>query len=130
MISLKNPKVIRTFLILVALHSFVVGINLISFPSEWMQQFGFNAITENFFKVQGGIFHVVMTIAYLLGAWKPVEHRIMIIFAIIAKFLATIFLITYFFISGSTIVILLSAISDFTMAIILLFLNLKLAPSK
>ena len=126
MISLKNPKTIRIFLILVAIHSFVVGINLISFPPEWMQQFGFNTITENFFKVQGGVFHVVMAIAYLLASWKPVEYRIMIIFAIIAKFVATLFLTIYFLVNGSGIVILLSAISDFTMGIILLTLFLKL----
>lgn len=126
MISIDNLKVIRAFLILVAIHSSVVGINLISFPSEWMQKFGFNQINESFFKAQGGVFHIVMTVAYLLGAWKPVEYRILIIFAVIAKFIATIFLITYFFTNGSTIVILLSAISDFLMGLILLYLFLKL----
>lgn len=130
MISLKNPNIIRIFLVLVAIHSFIVGINLISFPSEWMQQFGFNAITENFFKVQGGVFHIVMTVAYLLAAWKPVENRIMIIFAITAKFIATLFLISYYFVMGSIVTILLSAISDFAMGIILLFLFLKLESSK
>jgi len=130
MISLKNPNIIRIFLVLVAIHSFIVGINLISFPSDWMQQFGFNAITENFFKVQGGVFHIVMTVAYLLAAWKPVENRIMIIFAITAKFIATLFLISYYFVMGSIVTILLSAISDFAMGIILLFLFLKLESSK
>lgn len=130
MISLKNPNIIRIILVLVAIHSFIVGINLISFPSDWMQQFGFNAITENFFKVQGGVFHIVMTVAYLLAAWKPVENRIMIIFAITAKFIATLFLISYYFVMGSIVTILLSAISDFAMGIILLFLFLKLESSK
>jgi hypothetical protein len=126
MISFANPKVIRTFLILIAIHSFAVGINLIIFPSEWMQKFGFNPITESFFKSQGGVFHIVMTVAYLLGAWKPIKYEILIIFAITAKFIATLFLMTYFFINGSTVVILLSAISDFLMGTILWYLFLKL----
>ncbi len=126
MISIDSPKIIRVFLILVAIHSFVVGINLISFPSEWMQKFGFNLINESFFKAQGGVFHIVMTVAYLLSAWKPIEYKILIIFAVTAKFIATIFLITYFFVNGNTTVILLSAISDFFMGIILLYLFFKL----
>ena len=116
---------IRIFLALVALHSVIVGINLISFPPHWMTKFGFLPITENFFKVQGGVFHIVMAVAYLLAAWKPVEYRILIIFSITVKFIATIFLISYFILSDSTITILLSGVVDFLMGLILLIIFMR-----
>lgn len=117
-----NVKFIRIFLVLVGLHSIAVGINLISFPPSWMATFGFLPITENFFKVQGGVFHIVMAVAYLLAAWKPVDCQILIIFSIIAKFIATVFLFSYFFIIGGAPTILLSGIVDFLMGVVLLFL--------
>ena len=115
-------KYLRIFLVLVALHSIAVGINLISFPPEWMTEFGFTTITNNFFKVQGGVFHIVMAIAYLLAAWKPVEYRILIVFSISAKGIATIFLFTYYLIYPTTVMILISGIVDFLMGLCLFIL--------
>jgi hypothetical protein len=118
-------KFIRVFLILVSVHSIAVGINLISFPPSWMASFGFLPITENFFKVQGGVFHIVMAVAYTLAAWRPVEYSILIIFSIIAKFIATIFLVSYFLLVQGTVTVLLSGIVDLIMGTTLCFLYLN-----
>jgi hypothetical protein len=120
-----NPKFLRIFLYLVAVHSFIVGVNLIFFPPEWMIKFGFNPITENFFKVQGGVFHLVMVVAYIMAGLNPVECKKLILFAIITKFIATVFLFTYFLLYTEMITVFLSGVSDFIMGIIILYLYKK-----
>ncbi|MCB0283035.1 MAG: hypothetical protein H6627_00270 [Calditrichae bacterium] len=115
-------NILKIFLYLVAVHSFLVGVNLIVFPTDWMQLFGFGTITENFFKVQGGVFHIVMAVAYVLAGWRPIEYKILIVFSIAAKFLATAFLFSYFLIINPAWMILISGFGDFSMAMILLYL--------
>jgi hypothetical protein len=115
-------KYLRLFLVLVALHSVTVGINLITFPPEWMMKFGFTEVTNNFFKVQGGVFHLVMALAYLLAAWKPTEYRILIIFSISAKGIAALFLFSYYLVYQTTIMILISGIVDLLMGVCLFIL--------
>ena len=119
---MKSVLLLRWFLFLIAAHSFIVGINLILFPAEWMTEFGFAVISEEFFKVQGGVFHIVMAVAYSLACWRPIEYKILIIFSILAKFIATVFLFSYYFFSGPVVTILLSGIVDFFMGLILLYL--------
>ncbi len=118
---MKNILLLRWFLFLVALHSFIVGINLILFPTEWMTEFGFAQISEQFFKIQGGVFHIVMAVAYTLAGWRPKEYKVLIIFSITAKFMATVFLFSYFFFVNSLITVLLSGIVDFFMGLILVY---------
>ncbi len=117
---------LKIFLFLVALHSFFVGIGLIAIPANLFLEFGYNPITENFFRAQGGVFHLVMVVAYLFALRDPVQNKIMVLFSITAKFIATIFLATYFIFSEHIIVVLLSGIGDFVMGAIILFLSIKL----
>lgn len=126
--KLINDKVYLTkvFLSLVALHSFFVGMGLIFFPSSLMEQFFFSPINEPFFKAQGGVFHIVMVVAYIIAAIDPVKNYRFIIFAIITKLIATVFLITYFLFHSSMITVFLSGIGDFIMAVILFFLFISL----
>ncbi|MGD8780478.1 MAG: hypothetical protein PVH88_16115 [Ignavibacteria bacterium] len=117
----------KVFLYLVAIHSFFVGMALIFFPSNLMVLFYFSAITEPFFKAQGGVFHLVMVVAYIIAAIDPVGNLKFIIFAIITKLIATVFLITYFLLHTSMVTVFLSGVGDFIMAVILylLFDNMK-----
>ena len=119
-------RYLRIFLWLVAIHSFCVGLGLMLIPLEYYDIFGFGNYHGNFFKIQAGVFHLVMVLAYLFAAMDPVKHRVMIIFSILAKFTATIFLLGYSFFGDMIWMVLVSGIADFLMGLILLFFYLKL----
>ena len=115
-------------LALVALHSAAVGLVLIIAPPSVMQAFGYAMITEPFFKVQGGVFHIVMAVAYALAALDPVGRRLLVVFAIAAKMIATAFLLSYYAVVPSLTVILASGVVDFLMGLLLLLLFRRLPP--
>ena len=104
---------------LVALHSFCVGLGLIFLPVSMMPLFGFREYTVNFFPIQGGVFHLVMVVAYVFAALDIDRNRACIYFAIIAKSIAFIFLMTYFLLFEPVITVLLSAISDGIMGLVI-----------
>lgn len=116
----------KIFLVLISIHSFIVGILLMLLSASAIKYFGFIGYEDNFFRVQGGIFHVVMAMAYMLPVINFSKHHSIMIFIIIAKITATVFLISYYLISAPIITVLLSGISDFAMGIIMLFLYLKI----
>ncbi len=119
-------KYIRIFLYLVAFHSFAVALALMFSPSMLMEFFGYSAITEPFFKVQAGVFHIVMVVAYIYAAIDPLRNRIMITYSITVKFIATVFLIIYFVFIDPVLVIILSGLGDLIMGLVLLYLYRKL----
>lgn len=119
---MKEYKYLKYFLYLVAVHSLIVGVNLLYFSSDLLQTFGFNSLNEPFFKFQGGVFHLVMVVAYLLAAIDPVKNKMIVIFSIIAKFMATIFLFVFYSFYDTSIIVLLSGISDLVMGIIIYYL--------
>ena len=119
---MKEFKYLKIFLYLVALHSFIVGVNLLYFSSDLLQSFGFSALNEPFFKFQGGVFHLVMVVAYSLAAVNPVKNKMIVIFSIIAKFMATIFLLVYYSFYDTSFIVLLSGISDLIMGVIIYYL--------
>lgn len=114
-------KLTKIFLYLVALHSFVVAIALMFSPSWLMEYFGYSSIGEPFFKVQAGVFHIVMVAAYLFAASEIPQNRVMLVFTVTIKFIATAFLVIYYMLVDSILVILLSGIGDFIMGLILLY---------
>lgn len=118
-------KYLRVFLLIVALHSFFVAAGLILLPAGLFHDFGYSSITEPFFKAQGGVFHFVMVIIYLLAAVNPVERKYLVQVSFIAKFTATIFLLSYFIFVDSIIVVFLSGLGDFLMGIIIYILYKK-----
>jgi len=110
-----NPSTVNKLsliLLLVGIHSFVVGLLLIIRPDNVFSFFGFNMVNEPFFPFQGGIFHIIMSIGYILGALNPDRFSGLIIFSIIVKISAAVLLTFYFFITGSALIILLSGIAD------------------
>ena len=122
----KNTSLFQLALYLIALHSFSVGIALIVLPFGILSWFGFTVDPYRFFSTQGGVFHVVMTIAYLLAARNPLTERSLVIFIIIAKWIAFFFLGFYFLFSEMVPVIALSAISDGLMGLIVMMFFLEL----
>ncbi len=124
-----NISHLKIFLFLVALHSFFVGLGLLFLPTHLFTEFGYNPITENFFRAQGGIFHIVMVVAYLMAMKDPVENKVMVLFSISAKFIAVLFLFGYYIFIENILVVFLSGVGDLIMALILLFLSKKLTLS-
>ena len=126
MIFLNNKKYFSFFLIFVGVHSLLVGVSLLIIDPSFLQHFGFNNYTESFFQAQGGAFHIVMSIAYFMAGIKYEKSTELIIFIIMVKFIAFIFLISYFIIKENNLLILLSGIGDGLMGlIILLFFKLN-----
>ena len=116
-----NTSLLRLFLWLIAAHSFITGLMLIVLPSESLAFFGFEII-EKFFSTQGGVFHIVMGIAYVLAAENLGRSDLVIYFSISAKFIASIFLFSYFFFQNLIWVVAFSGAGDLIMGIILLVL--------
>lgn len=119
-------KYLKIFLWLVALHSFCVGLGLMLIPLEYFDFFGFGEYQGNFFKIQAGVFHLMMVIAYVFAALDPAKYRVMILFSILAKFSATLFLISYSIFDEAIWMVIVSGIADFLMGLILLGFYRKL----
>jgi hypothetical protein len=116
----------KVFLALVALHSFCVGVGLIAIPLGYFDLFGLEGYQGAFFKIQGGVFHIVMCGAYLPAAMNPVKKILLVRFSIFAKFTATVFLLSYAFISEMAWIILVSGILDLLMGLVLYWFYRKL----
>jgi hypothetical protein len=114
---MKPRTLLSILLYLIALHSFFVGLALIILPLPVLEHFGYNGYAGNFFKAQGGIFHIVMSIIYVIAARDVDKHRILIYLTLTAKFIATIFLLGYYFIFEQIWMVLVSGIGDFLMGL-------------
>ncbi len=118
---LKQPQqLLSVVLCLTAWHSFLMGLALIIQPPAFMEIVGFSRIGERFFPAQGGVFHVLMGIAYVLGAVDSEKYHNLILFAIIVKVGATVFLMVYCFAVEFKWIVLLSGIGDYIMGLAIL----------
>ncbi len=122
----KNIQLFKIVLLLIAIHSFTVGIALIALPFEVLAWFGFTVDPYRFFSTQGGVFHIVMSVAYLLAARQPLREQSLLIFIISAKWIAFFFLGIYFLFAEMVPVIALSAVSDGLMGLVVLMFFLEL----
>ncbi len=120
----KNPyhQYLKLFLWLITLHSFFVGIALIVTPASLFVYFGYANITEKFFPVQGGVFHIVLSIAYAMAALDVIHQGRMIMLTISAKIIATTFLFAYYFLIAEIWTVLVSGLVDGLMGIIVWYL--------
>ena len=109
-------------LFLIALHSFAVGLALIVMPSSWIKFFGFYGYQNNFFRTMGGVFHLVMVIAYIMAFLGVKQNKLQfhgfIPFIIMAKSLAFLYLTLYYFCLNPIITILLSGLADGFMSLL------------
>ena len=122
---LKQPdKLLSVVLYLVALHSFLTGLALVVQPTLLMKLIEFSPICERFFPTQGGVFHILMAVAYIMGAVNVKKYYYVIVFSIIVKSAATVFLLTYCFTVEFKWIILLFGIGDGLMGLII-FLSLQ-----
>lgn len=118
--KINNGKILSFILWLIAFHSFIVGIGLLTMPSNIIEFLGFNSSGDRFFQDQGGMFHIIMAIAYSLPAIRIRKFASLVILSIIVKFSATIFLFYYYFFTTRILIVLLSGITDCLMAVVIM----------
>ena len=113
-------RILQWFLWLIAIHSIGFGISLVILPIPVIEYFGFQ-LEEKFFAVQGGVFHIVVSLAYIMAARDPENSQKLIVLSCSAKFMATVFLISYYFFVSHIFMVIFSGIADFLMGLAILF---------
>jgi len=119
--KLRYDLLLKWILWLVAIHSICFGISLIILPVPVIEFFGFR-LTEKFFADQGGVFHLVVAVAYIWAALDLENSFKLIVLSCTAKFVATIFLLSYFFFVDPKLMVIFSGIADFLMGFTILVL--------
>lgn len=109
----RSLDVERLFVVLVAAHSFLIGLALLAIP-EWGGRLGgFARVEPLFFARQAGAFHVVVALGYLL---EHLRHRTMTLL-LLAKGLAVVFLVATTLLTEVPWVVPMSAVGDGLMAV-------------
>jgi hypothetical protein len=124
-VKLEKKNHLPFLLALISIHSFLVGVGLMLFPGQVMEFFGFQFVQERFFQVQAGLFHILMSICYILPVVNYNNFKNFVLFSIIVKISATIFLFIYFLFFDSILCLLLSGFGDCTMAFLLIYVYQK-----
>lgn len=118
------PKPISPyFLWLCFMHSIAVGIALITIKSSQLCFFGLDPefYVGAFFRVQGGVFHIAVAVAYYLGATRFKSARLLVLFSGIIKCIAVVFLVIYWLAVDHAWIIIASAFGDAILASALFF---------
>lgn len=110
-----------------ALHTAAVGTGLLLHPPELLDLLGFDQSDQRFFIMQGGVFHWLMAAAYGTAARDPRRHGALIAFSVLAKSVATVFLITYWLVARDPWSVLASGVVDGAMALVLWILWRRVA---
>lgn len=121
---MKRPRydlILKWILWLVAIHSICFGISLVILPIPVIELFGFH-LTEKFFADQGGVFHLVVAVAYIWAAIDLKNSFKMIVLSCTAKYVATVFLLSYFFFVDHKFMVIFSGIADFLMGFTIMVL--------
>lgn len=108
-----------------ALHSLSVGFGMILLPIDWIAYFDIIPSKHRFFITQGGVFHLLMAVAYSIAALDINNSKQLIYFSIIVKFSATLFLFSYFAFVNHFIIVLGSGAIDLAMGLALFILYNK-----
>ncbi|HTX87669.1 MAG TPA: hypothetical protein VMC08_01680 [Bacteroidales bacterium] len=122
-------RLLKWVLWLVALHSIGFGLSLIVLPIPVIEYFGFQLV-EKFFAVQGGVFHIVVSLAYIMAALDLDRSAKLIILSCTAKFMATIFLLSYYIFESHIFMVAFSGVADFLMGLAILWLYLHYVNTK
>jgi hypothetical protein len=101
---------------LIAIHSICFGLALIVFPAGWIEIFGFQ-LQEKFFADQGGVFHLIISLAYIMAALDPENSKKFVILSCVTKFTAAVFLFSYFLFDRQIFMVLVSGVGDLLMGL-------------
>jgi hypothetical protein len=113
-------RVERWLIVLIALHSLGVGVALLAF-TDWSAAFGgWGQAEPRFFAQQGGVFHIVVALGYLL---EYLRHR-GVGLLVLAKSIAVVFLVSVTILGEAvTWVVPISALTDAMMAAAVLIVH-------
>jgi hypothetical protein len=123
-------RLLKWFLVVVALHTFAVGVVLLSAGNGVMEFFGFPPLESRFFQMQGGVFHLLVPYVYYKASRAPERYIYLIGFSVVMKLTAAVFLFSYFFFIESIVIVLLSGIIDLGMGMIIALLYVRLKRTK
>ena len=65
--TIRYDLLLKWVLWLIAIHSICFGISLVVLPIPFIEFFGFS-LKEKFFADQGGVFHLIVAVAYIWAA--------------------------------------------------------------
>lgn len=109
----------RTLVVLIALHSVVVGLFL-TFATDWGARLGgFPSPVPLFFARQGGAFHFVVAAVYLV---EHVHYK-GVLLLVLTKSIAVVFLLLATVLTGVPWLVPLSAVGDGLMAVAVVLLR-------
>ncbi len=109
----------RVLIILVALHSFMVGSMLLLVP-QWALRFGgWNGIDPVFFGRQAGVFHFALATAYLLEYYRYRGVSVLLT----AKSIAVVFLLGSWLAVPLPWAVLVSGVGDGIMALVVVLVH-------
>jgi hypothetical protein len=114
--KIRYDYLLKWILWLIAIHSICFGISLVILPIRVIELFGFH-LTEKFFADQGGVFHLVVAVAYIWAALDLENSFKLIVISVTAKFMATLFLLTYFIFINHIFMVVFSGLADFLMGL-------------
>jgi hypothetical protein len=117
----------RIILVLISVHSICVGAGLIFLPLSMYDFFGFEGYQGAFFKIQGGVFHLIMGLVYLQASRDPVRNVSLIWLTVGAKFTASVFLLSYYTFAERIWMVLASGVGDLLMGLVVLALYLSVS---
>jgi hypothetical protein len=122
--KIRYDLLLKWALWLIAIHSICFGVSLVILPISVIEFFGFR-LEEKFFADQGGVFHLIVAVAYIWAALDLENSFKFIVLAVITKFTAALFLVCYFLFIGPIIMVLFSGIIDFLMGLVVLLLYIR-----
>ncbi|MCB2203871.1 hypothetical protein KQI65_03920 [bacterium] len=118
-----DRKWLSVALVGIAFHSMLTGVLLLLHPEELLVWAGWHALSEPFFAVQGGVFHLLLGVLYLYTARVREGQQFLLQCIVIIKSAAAVFLLTYYVFVDAVWLILLSGIGDGAMAVTVHFLS-------
>jgi hypothetical protein len=124
---LKKEKYLKLLIILIALHTFAIGLVLTFLPVEYLEFFGYKKINESFFPIQAGAFHIILSAGYILALREKCKERYFLQYMIIIKFFAFVFLLLYVLLVVPVLIVIISAFVDLAMGILLLIFYINLS---
>jgi len=127
--ALRSVRILTLLVLLVALHSLLLGI-FIYFFTDFFYQFFFHAPPENIFYVrQAGLFLFCLGLFYVSIPGNIKQRHPLVMVLISTKVLAVIFLISNARFTSEPTMILLAATADGSMAFLLAFFYRKALPA-
>jgi hypothetical protein len=117
--TIRYDVLLKWVLWLIAIHSICFGISLVVMPISVIEFFGFR-LSEKFFADQGGVFHLIVAVAYIWAAMDLKNSFKLIVLSVVTKFTATLFLISYFLLVDQILMVFLSGFMDFLMGLAIL----------